>query len=212
MLNDEQTTESATVEAVGASVAPEAVSEISDPAPTTAELAEAQTPVEPDAPRDEAERLEPDPTGPITLMSGQVVEVVPLKLRETMKLLKIVTRGAGAVLEQLMGDLDLNDPVAFAQTLGALIIMSIPEAEDEVIDFVRCMVVPVNMASLPQPEKIEQLNILAGDMSNPELEDVISIVERVIRRESEDIRNLGKRISVAFNLSKKVGEISPVAK
>lgn len=212
MLNDEQTTESATVEAVGASVAPEAVSEISDPAPTTAELAETQTPVEPDAPRDEAERLEPDPTGPITLMSGQVVEVVPLKLRETMKLLKIVTRGAGAVLEQLMGDLDLNDPVAFAQTLGALIIMSIPEAEDEVIDFVRCMVVPVNMASLPQPEKIEQLNILAGDMSNPELEDVISIVERVIRRESEDIRNLGKRISVAFNLSKKVGEISPAAK
>lgn len=175
--------------------------------PSSADMAEAQTPVVPDPPRDEVERIEPANTGPVTLSSGLEVEVVPLKLRETMKLLKIVTRGAGAVLEQLMGDLDLNDPVAFAQTLGALILLSIPEAENEVVDFVRSMVIPVGYKDMDSKEKVEVYRSLLEELDNPELDDVISIVERVIRRESEDIRNLGKRISTAFKLASKVGEL-----
>lgn len=181
-------------------------------APTTVELAEAQTPVVPDAPRDESERLDPSPTGPLTLTTGKVVEVVPLKTREMMKLLKIVTRGAGSVLEQLMGELDLSDPAAFAQTLGALIIMSIPEAENEVIEFVQSIVRPANFDQVTdQKARVEQLTILMAELNNPELDDLISIVERVIRRESEDIRNLGKRIGTAFKLGQKVGLVKPVA-
>lgn len=180
--------------------------------PTPEELADAQTPVVPDDPRDEAERLEPDVTGPIVLVGGLEVEVVPLKLRETMKLLKIVTRGAGAVLEQLMGELDLNDPAAFAQTLGALVIMSIPEAENEAVDFIQSMVRPVNFNELEHTQKVAQLDAVVTELANPELEDVVSIIERVIRRESEDIRNLGKRLTAAFKLGRKVGEIkSPEA-
>lgn len=180
--------------------------------PTAEGLAEAQTPIVPDAPRDEAERMDPTPTGPVTLMSGQVVDIVPLKLRETMKLLKIVTRGAGAVLEQLMGELDLNDPVAFAQTLGALVIMSIPEAENEAIEFIQAMVRPADYDNLTQEVKITEVNTLMTDLNNPELEDVITIVERVIRRESEDIRNLGKRVAAAFKMARKVGEIPAATK
>lgn len=172
-----------------------------------AELAEAQTPVEPDPARDEADRIEPVPTGPIVLQNGMEIEVVPLRLRETMKLLKIVTRGAGPVLEQLMGDMDLNDPAAFAQTLGALIIMSIPEAENEAVEFIQSMVRPANFDELPQPEKISQINALMLDLNNPDLEDVVTVVETVVRRESEDIRNLGKRIGTAFKMSRKVGLI-----
>jgi hypothetical protein len=179
--------------------------------PTTAELAATQTPVVPDPLRDEAERIEPDVTGPLTLQSGKSVEVVPLKLRETMKLLKIVTRGAGAVLEQLMGELDLNDPAAFAQTLGALVIMSIPEAEDEAVAFIQVMVRPAGFDSLEQTEKISQLNDLMAELYNPELDDVITIVERVVRRESEDIRNLGKRLVTAFKLTQKVAPKTPAA-
>lgn len=183
------------------------------PVPTPSSLAETQTPVEPDAPRDEVERIEPDNTGPITLVNGQVVEVVPLKLRETMKLLKIVTRGAGSVLEGLMGDLDMEDPVAFAQTFGALILMSIPEAENEAVDFIQSMVLPAGFAAIEErDEKISQLNALAVELANPELEDVVSIVERVIRRESEDIRNLGKRISTAFQLTRRVTRDQPASK
>ena len=177
-----------------------------DPAtPAVAEAAETQTPVVPDPPRDESERLEPIPTGPITLESGTEVEVVPLRLRETMKLLKIVTRGAGSVLEQLMGELDMEDPAAFAQTLGALVIMSIPEAEDEAVAFIQAMVAPANETSLTTQEKITARQSLAQELSNPDLNDTISIIERVIRRESEDIRNLGKRIGAAFKVAGKVG-------
>jgi hypothetical protein len=175
--------------------------------PSVAEQAAAQTPVVPDPPRDEAERIEPDVTGPVLLQSGKQVEIVPLKLRETMKLLKIVTRGAGPVLEQLMGGMDLNDAGAFAQTLGALIVMSIPEAENEAVEFIQSMVRPAGFDSLPQDQKIAQLNALMVELINPELEDVISIIERVVRRESEDIRNLGKRLSAAFKIGQKVGEI-----
>lgn len=200
-----------TVSLDDATTSPEVSSVSSISGPSSAELAAAQTPVEPDVARDEVERLEPEPTGPVILSSGLEVDVVPLKLRETMKLLKIVTRGAGSVLEQLMGELDINDPVAFAQTLGALILLSIPEAENEVVDFVRSMVIPVGYNDLSQQEKIDTYRRLAEELDNPELDDVISIVERVIRRESEDIRNLGKRISTAFKLAAKVGEL-PQAK
>lgn len=181
-------------------------------APTPAEQAAQQTPVVPDPPRDEAERIEPDVTGPVVLLSGTQVEVVPLKLREMMKLLKIVTRGAGAVLEQLMGELDLNDPAAFAQTLGALVIMSIPESENEVVDFIQAIVRPAGFDQLTdQKERIAALQALSTELYNPEMEDVISIIERVIRRESEDIRNLGKRIGAAFKISQKVGLVKPGA-
>jgi hypothetical protein len=188
--------------------------EESAPAPNAATLAAEQTPVVPDPARDESERLNPDPTGPLTLTTGKVVEVLPLKTREMMKLLKIVTRGAGAVLEQLMGELDLSDPAAFAQTLGALIIMSIPEAENEVIEFVQSIVRPYgwdDLAAADRKDAVEQLSVLMAELHNPELDDLISIVERVIRRESEDIRNLGKRIGTAFKLGQKVGLVKPVA-
>lgn len=181
-------------------------------APTSASLAAEQTPVEPDPPRDEVERIEPDVTGPISLLNGMQVDVVPLKLRETMKLLRIVTRGAGSVLESFMGDLNLDDPLAFAQTFGALIIMSIPEAENEAVDFINSMVLPVGFSAMDQDQKIASLQALAEELVNPELDDVISIVERVVRRESEDIRNLGKRISVAFQMTRKVTKDSPAAK
>ena len=187
-------------------VTAEDATSIVDPAtPAVAEATEAQTPVEPDPARDEAERLEPENTGPIVLESGTEVEVVPLRLRETMKLLKIVTRGAGSVLEQLMGELDMEDPAAFAQTLGALVIMSIPEAENEAVAFIQAMVVPANKDALTAQERVELTQKINNELENPDLNDTISIIERVIRRESEDIRNLGKRISAAFKVAGKVG-------
>ena len=194
--------------AVPSSVAEHIASQEEPEVVTAGQHAEEQTPVVPDPPRDETERLDPEPTGPITLVSGHKVDIVPLKLRETMKLLKIVTRGAGGVLEQTMGGLDLEDPVAFAQTFGALILFSIPEAEDEAVEFIQSMVLPAGFAELPNEEKIEQLNLLAVELANPELDDVVTIVERVVRRESEDIRNLGKRVTQAFKMARKVGDLA----
>lgn len=173
--------------------------------PTPASLAESQTPVTPDEPRTETERVEPTPTGPVTLLSGTQVNIVPLKLRETMKLLRIVTRGAGSVLEGLINEMDLNDADAFGQTLAALILMSIPEAENEAVDFIQVMVEPVGFDQMNNNEKVESLQKLAQELSNPELDDTVTIIERIVRRESEDIRNLGKRISTAFKMARRVG-------
>ncbi len=173
--------------------------------PVTVTAGVEATPVVPDAPRSDVDRLEPEPVGPLKLECGIEIEIVPLKLRETMKLLKIVTRGAGGALEAMIGQLDMEDPAVFAQTLGALILLSIPEAEDEAVDFIQSMVLPANFANLEPQVQIEKLNELAQELLNPELDDVVTIVERIVRRESEDIRNLGKRITTAFQMSRRVG-------
>jgi hypothetical protein len=163
--------------------------------------------VQPDPPRDEAERLDPVPTGPLTLSSGTVVEIVPLKLRETMRLLKIVTRGGGGFLQTMAGGLDFEDGAAFGQTLGAMLVMSIPEAENEAVEFIQSMCLPVGFEQMDPKLRVPAQQALFTELYNPELEDVISIIERVIARESEDIRGLGKRIQTAFNLGRRTGQL-----
>lgn len=170
------------------------------------ELASEQEPIVPDEPRDELERVEPQPTGPITLKSGLVVDVLPLRLRATMKLLRIVTHGAGraGVLESAIGNLDLEDGEEFGQNLAALVLFALPEAEDESVEFIQSMVLPADYVNLDEDTRTDQLNKLAYELADPDLNDVVSIVERVIRRESEELRSLGKRISTAVKLTQKI--------
>jgi len=167
-----------------------------------------QTAVVPDPPRDEQENLEPVPTGPIVLENGQEIVVVPLRLRESMNLLKIVTRGAGGMLGSMMDGLDLEDGAAFAQTPLALVFFAIPEAIDESVHFFRIMVEPANYEELSAKERVEQTEQLNRYMDNPSLIDVFEVTERVIRRESEDLRNLGKRIGTALQVMTKTGQVT----
>lgn len=158
----------------------------------------------PDEPRTEAERLDPQPEGPVTLSSGTRIEIVPLKLRETMKLLRIITHGAGGYIGSMFDGLSMDDPAAFAQTLVTVLLMSIPDAERETVDFVKAMCIP---ADLPEEKQARDaaLSQLDSELDNPELDDLVTIVETVIRRESEDIRALGKRLNAALNLASRVG-------
>jgi hypothetical protein len=159
----------------------------------------------PDEPRTEAERLDPQPQGPVTLSSGTRIEIQPLKLRETMKLLRIITHGAGGYVGSLLDGISMEDPAAFAQTLVTVLLMSIPDAERETVEFIQTMCVP---AELPADKKAREqaLSDLADELDNPELEDMVTIIEVVIRRESEDIRALGKRLGSALNLAARVGQ------
>jgi hypothetical protein len=160
-----------------------------------------------DEPRTEAERLDPQPQGPITLSTGTEVEIVPLRLRETMKLLRIITHGAGGYVGTLLDGLSLDDADAFAQSLATVLIMSLPDAENEAIDFLQSMCRPAHLDQVSdKKERAARLDTLKAELDNPELEDVVTVVETVVRRESEDIRALGKRLSQALNLAQRVGQ------
>lgn len=149
----------------------------------------------------EVDVLDPDAKaegGPIVLSNGLTIEVNRLKTRETMKLLKIITRGAGYALTTL----DLSgESEDFAQSLVLSIALAIPEAEDETIDFVRALVAPVGLVKNPKSKAEKEVNQgifeqLDEALENPELEDLIEILTAVVESEAPHIQALGKRLAL----------------
>jgi hypothetical protein len=155
----------------------------------------------PDEPRDEIDRLDPQPVK-MELLSGTKFDLTPLKLRQFLRLLKIVTRGAADVLDQ--ASLDFDDPEGFLQTFLGMVLFSIPEAENETVDFIQSMVIPADLTGDPKKDIIK-VNELKEELFNPELEDTITIVQAIIERESEDLRALGKRLGSMLKMAEKIG-------
>lgn len=169
---------------------------------------------EPIDPLAEVKRLSPDPS-PVTLSNGIEVDVAPMKARQFFKLLKIITRGAGG----LMGTLMFNkDPEMFVGQLYGLLIIAVPEAPDESIDFVRSL---VKIPDIPGPHKGGQpltdegkivaakVDLINQVLSDPELEDIIEILAEVFKRESEDLVALGKRLQSLLEVATKTGQLQP---
>lgn len=154
-------------------------------------------------PRTEEERLDPQPTE-LRLESGLPFALQPLKLRQFLRLLRIVTRGASDVLDA--GSLNFDDPDSFAQTFGGMVIFSIPEAEDEAVDFVKSICQPVGLTFNVDKDG-PKWDALYMELDNPELDDFITIVEALIHREAEDLRALGKRLMRMFQTAQKAGAL-----
>jgi hypothetical protein len=154
-------------------------------------------------PAEDVQRLLPDPSAPVELANGSKVRIKSLKLREFLAMLKIVTRGAAMAMGSVR--LDTNDE-DFAQSLISLFLFAIPEAEEEAVDFIRLMVEPVGPFADGEREAAEAK--LFEDLDNPELEDIVTIVEGVIQREGKDLRALGKRLSAMLEVAKKTGQVS----
>lgn len=156
-------------------------------------------------PRDEHERLDPEPL-PLRLVSGLEFDLEPLKLRQFLRLLRIVTRGAADVLDQ--SQLDFENPDQFVQTFLGMVLFSIPEAEEETVEFLKSMVRPKGLTGNPDKDII-LVRELSTALDNPDLEDTVTIVQSVIERESEDLRSLGKRLGSMLKVAEKMGATSP---
>lgn len=150
-------------------------------------------------PTEDVERLLPDPNLPFELTDGTMVVARHLKLREFLSMIKIVTRGASMAMGSI--PLNVNDE-NFQQSLIMLFIFAIPEAPDEASDFVRQIVDPAPPeGGWESPEKQVQASLHLDElMLNPDPEDLISVIETVIRKEGPDIRRLGKRLTDAMAL------------
>lgn len=159
-----------------------------------------------DAEKGEVERLIPE-SGPVTLDNGLEVEVLPLKLRQFLKFLRIITVGAGASWNVV--NLNMNDPESFSRDIMALALFAIPEAEEEVIEFLRSAVVPANLPGTKTKEDRERSEELIMDLQveldNPEIEDVLVVLETLLAREAKDIVKLGKRLKSMMATVQKTG-------
>lgn len=142
--------------------------------------------------------------GRILHLPGSDVDVVlqELRTRQFFKFLKILTVGAGGVLADLKIGPD-TDPEELTQSIVALLIVSIPEAEDEVVDFLRSMVAPVGLI---EPEKskadrtanVELYQKLYENLENPKVEDSLEILIKTVENEAPNLIELGKRVAATL--------------
>lgn len=133
----------------------------------------------------------------LTLETGDRIIVQRLKTRQMFRLLKILTHGAGGALVGL--DFSGEDPEGFVAQLLAITIAAIPNAEDETIEFIQSMVDSADAIEVPRSKGDRERNQivrenLADHLSNPSLDDLITILEVVIRKEAPEIAALGKRL------------------
>lgn len=200
---EETTTETAPPEAPKAEFNEPAVNGVEATPLSEAVPAEDEVTAAPE--KDELERLLEDPTGPFSLSSGTTFQIRQLRLRELLRLLRIITRGASVTMPAM--NLDFDNPDEFVQTFIAMVIFSIPEAEDETVDFVQSMVEPV-------PSGFEDADArarvaLLRELENPDLEDTITILTVIVATEGRDLAALGKRLRSMLGAARKMGQVPP---
>jgi hypothetical protein len=148
----------------------------------------------------------------VELSMGIKVRIQPLKARQFFKLLRIVTHGAGGMLLNVKFSGE-DTPEEFGAKLLALVGFAIPDAEEEVIDFILAMVEADGIKSgrtLSKEEKAinkELSDALFEELYNPELEDMVTLIEAIVKREATDLQALGKRLMQMFDLAKKTGQV-----
>lgn len=135
-----------------------------------------------------------DPQGlpVLTLTNGTRVTVQRIKMRQLMRFLRIITAGGISFPSQ-------DDP-DFAENLLGQLLVSLPEAENEAILFVASLVMPADYVegrrvSKDQKEiNQELLDDLDDYFFNPDLDDVIAVLEVVVATEWPHLKSLGKRV------------------
>lgn len=167
----------------------------------------------PEAPENELDRLDPQPDE-VTLACGITVHVLPLRTRQLFKMLRIITHGAGQALQN--AGLDFADESGvFMQKLVGIVLFSIPDAEQETIEFIQSMVEPAGLVDkmpgdLNKQERernIELWTAVNKELWNPDPGDTIDLVENIITREAKDIQALGKKVSRLIELASKTGQL-----
>ncbi len=165
----------------------------------------------------ELDALDPVPAQ-LTLSTGTVVVIEDLRARQFFKFLRIITRGALPAMQDMSifnvdGNLDARE---FGGRLLSLMLLSIPEAENEAIEFVQAMCKPAGLIErrgLGKLNKQDQERNTAlwatflMEMDNPELDDLVSIIEVIVKREAADIQALGKRLGAMLKIAEKTGQI-----
>ena len=165
----------------------------------------------------ETDRLDP-PTEYLTLENGLRVRLLPLRMRQLFRLLRIVTRGGAQYLpmlrEAMAGATSGEDGArVFGTQLLAVTLLALPEAEDEAVDFISSVVEPAELSLGSDKAAIarnEGLRVELGtELFNPDPQDVVTILEAVVGAEKDDLVALGKRLAATWGVATKTGQIQP---
>ena len=158
----------------------------------------------------ELDRLDPQPAT-LKLSTGLQVDLVRLRTRQFFRLLRVLTHGAGPAMMRAGLDFKAGAEQFTAQLL-TLVVMSIPDAEQEAVAFLQSMLKPSGLAegrklTKQQDEDNEALwERFNTDLFNPELEDLIDLIEAIVRQEAPELQALGKRLQVMLKMFQATGQ------
>jgi hypothetical protein len=106
----------------------------------------------------------------------------------------------------------------FAQRFLTLVMLSIPEAEQQTLDFIKSMVLPAEFLDQSglTDQQMQRNGTLLGlqetDWHNPEIEDTIAVCERIVRQEARDLYELGNRLARMWQFARKTGQTRDLEK
>jgi hypothetical protein len=181
----------------------------------------AEQPAEPAALESEIDRIAPDPGEPFPIANGHRYRLQRLRTRQFMRLLRVLTAGAGPMLVQeafqfasagKTPEQREAEAKAFAERFLTLLMLSIPEAEDQTLAFIKSMILPeefVDEANLTDAQRQRNSDLLVqqeADWHNPEIEDTVAAAERIVRQEAKDLYELGNRLGRMWNVARKTGQ------
>jgi len=158
----------------------------------------------------ELDRLDPQPAT-LKLSTGLQVDLVRLRTRQFFRLLRVLTHGAGPAMMRAGLDFKAGAEQFTAQLL-TLVVMSIPDAEQEAVAFLQSMLKPSGLAegrklTKQQDEDNEALwERFNTDLFNPELEDLIDLIEAIVRQEAPELQALGKRLQQMMKMFQATGQ------
>lgn len=160
----------------------------------------------------ELDRIDPQPET-CKLSTGFEVEVVRMRTRQFFRLLRVLTHGAGPALTQSGLDFAAGGE-EFGQKLLMLVVMSIPDAEQEAIGFLASMCRPAGIVEKPASQLTKQENEsnqalwtrFNEELHNPDLDDTLDLIEVVVRQESPELQALGKKLQRTFKIFQATGQ------
>lgn len=157
------------------------------------------TPTEETTTPDEVGIISDDPYRVFLPGLDREVGIEKLRTRQLFKFLKILTVGAGPALAELSISAD-TDPAELTQQLLMVLLISVPEAEDEVIAFIHSMLRPDGLidperSSNDRKANIEKYTELYTDLVNPLPQDSMAILVQVVKNEAPNLVALGKQIA-----------------
>lgn len=133
----------------------------------------------------------PEFDGTVTLTTGHVVNIRPIKTQQFLKMVKIFMQGAPEALPLLVPDQD-----DFKGMLQAVLINAAGNAPDAAISFIQgaVQIPPAAFEGKSQKEKETMVNEIYGALQDPEIEDTLEIIGGIIQLDGDHLEALGKRV------------------
>lgn len=153
----------------------------------------------------------------ITLAEGKQVEVAPLRTRQLLRLVRVLTKGATPMLASLSFDTEGSNE-EFGIQLATTVAFALGEAEDEAMEFLQSLVEPIGLRKGRNLTKVDQshndalLDDLYEVLDNPLPQDTFAILQNVFVHEAENLKSLGKQIGVMLRASGATPEKTTSAK